>query len=73
MRRIPEVGIFKPNPSRADTKIDATTRVAREIVETTSAARAAKTERLRAMRLARETIADSLPAKKAPKKGGRKR
>jgi hypothetical protein len=53
VKRIPDPGIFKPTPSRMETKSDATTRVAREIIDREAAARSAKTERLRAARLAR--------------------
>ena len=57
MRQI-EPGIFKPTPSRNEAKNDMTTRVAREIIESEAAARTAKTERLRAARMAQEAVAD---------------
>ena len=44
MRRMPEVGIFKPTPSRTEAKSDVTTRTARAIVDTEATLRAAKTE-----------------------------
>jgi hypothetical protein len=68
MERKYEIGVFKPTNSRADTKIDTTTRIAREIIDHTNAARMAKTERLRAVRLAREAEAEAPPEKPAPKK-----
>jgi hypothetical protein len=57
-------GVFKPTPSRIEAKSDATTAVARKIVETDAAARVAKTERLRAARLAREANENSVPLTK---------
>ncbi|WP_246506713.1 hypothetical protein [Mesorhizobium silamurunense] len=69
MKRIPEPGLFKPNPSRTEAKGDMTSRVARQIVDLEAAARIAKTERLRAARLAQEA---EVPAA-APKKPARKR
>lgn len=56
MRQISEPGIFKPTPSRMESKSDTTTRVAREIINGQAAAWTAKAERLRAERLAREAI-----------------
>lgn len=69
MKHIPEPGLFKPNPSRTEAKGDATSRVARQIVDLEAAARIAKTERLRAARLAQETEASAAaPKKSAPKR-----
>jgi hypothetical protein len=62
--------VFQLKPSRQETKADATTRAAREIIDSEAIAREAKTERLRAARLAQETTAR--PAKvrgKARSKG----
>lgn len=73
MARTPEIGIFKPKPSDREGKSDATTRAAREIIDHATDARVAKTERLRASRLAKEADPESTPPKKAPKKRGRKR
>ena len=70
MKQIPDSGIFKPTPSRTEAKSDATTRAAREIIDSEAAARIAKTERLRAARLAREAVETPKPA---PKKAVRKR
>ena len=55
MRR-PEMpqGIFKPKPTAIETKQDATTRAARQIIDGEAAVREHKTERLRPARLARE-------------------
>ena len=69
MRRMPEVGIFKPTPSRTEAKSDVTTRTARAIVDTEATLRAAKTKRLRAARLAREAIEEpAAPVKKERRK-----
>ncbi|RWG59458.1 MAG: hypothetical protein EOQ64_04970 [Mesorhizobium sp.] len=56
--RHPEIpqGIFKPKPTAIETKQDATTRAARQIVNGEAAAREQKTERLRLARLARQQI-----------------
>lgn len=51
--------LFKPKPSRIETKADATTTAARAIIDSEAAARAAKTEKLRAARLAAEHEADA--------------
>jgi len=55
----PEVaaGIFKPTLSKAETRNDLATRVAKGIVEKETAARNAKTERLRKARVARDDTA----------------
>ena len=52
MKSMPETGLFKPKPSHAEAKGDATTRAAREIIRSEAAARDAKTERLKAARMA---------------------
>ena len=69
MKPMPDTGLFKPAPSRTEVKGDATTRVARQIIDLEAAARIAKTERLRAARLAQEAEAPVA----APKKPARKR
>ncbi|TPN81973.1 hypothetical protein FJ987_16950 [Mesorhizobium sp. CU2] len=69
MKSLPDTGLFKPAPSRTEAKTDMTTRVARQILDLEATARAAKTERLRAARLAQE----SSTAVAAPKKPARKR
>ena len=69
MKRMPEPGLFKPAPSRTEAKSDTTSRVARQIVDLEAAARLAKTERLRAARLAQEIEAPVA----TPKKPARKR
>lgn len=71
MRQVSELGIFQATPSRAESKSDTTTRIAREIINGESAAWTAKTERLRAARLAREAAGTpdiAPPAKQARKK-----
>ena len=70
MKRTLPNSVFKPTLSRMESKNDATTRAARGIVDTETAAMDAKTERLRAARLAREASAEK-PA--APEKRRRAR
>ncbi|TKB08718.1 MAG: hypothetical protein E5V75_31705 [Mesorhizobium sp.] len=55
-----ETSLFKP---KADAKSEATTNTARAIIEREAAARQAKTERLRAARLARGAV-EAQPKKK---------
>lgn len=62
MRRMLEPGVFMPTLSRAEAKSDATTRAARAIIDGEAAARLAKTERLRATRLAREAVEEPTSA-----------
>jgi hypothetical protein len=64
MKRPTADTVFKPTLSRTESKNDTTTRVARGIVDTEAAAMIAKTERLRAARLAREAT-DVKPASPA--------
>ena len=52
MNQMPQNKVFKP--SRSEAKADTTTRTARMIVESETAIRDAKTERLRLARLAKE-------------------
>lgn len=54
MKRMSDQGDFKPKQSRLELKSDAITISVRKIVESETAARNAKTERLRAARLARD-------------------
>jgi hypothetical protein len=54
MKRQPEPSLFKPKLSQSELKVDATTRAARAIIDEEANARDAKTERLRAARLARQ-------------------
>ncbi|MDX8480745.1 hypothetical protein RFN28_20060 [Mesorhizobium sp. VK24D] len=56
-----ETGLFKP---KGDAKSEATAKTARAIIEGEAAARQAKTERLRAARLARGPV--EAPPKKKP-------
>lgn len=59
--------VFQPKPSKQEAKADATTRLVRQIIDSEKSAREAKTERLRAARLAQE------PTAKAVKKARAKR
>lgn len=69
-RSIPAVGqVFKANPSTREAKGDATTVAARAIIDREANALDAKTERLRALRLAR----DGAEAAHAPPAGPRRR
>lgn len=61
--------VFKLKPSRQETKADTTTRAAREIIDGEASAREAKTQRLRAARLAIEAIDKPAPAAKKKKTG----
>jgi hypothetical protein len=64
MKRLAKpTGPVVPTPSRAEAKQDATTRVAREIMDREAAAQAAKTARQRAARLARDA---AMPAPPSP-------
>lgn len=64
------VAALQPKSSRQETKADATTRAAWEIIDNEASAREAKTLRLRAARLAQEEAA-AKPAPAAGKKAGR--
>jgi hypothetical protein len=66
MRQTIEAGIFKPKPTQTETKSDATTKAARAILDQEAATRVAKTERLRAARLARQ-VPESPPKSPARK------
>lgn len=66
-KRLPDIGTSALGRSR-DNKTDTTTRVAREITDREAAASAAKTERLRAARLAHEATAQPADAVKKPRK-----
>ncbi|WP_080918717.1 hypothetical protein [Manganibacter manganicus] len=75
MQNIPD-GVFKPKPTSAENKNATTTHVARSIIEGEATKRAAKTERLRNARLAKEaqevtTPMKLKPAKRSPKSRGR--
>ncbi|PBB98324.1 MULTISPECIES: hypothetical protein [unclassified Mesorhizobium] len=67
MKSLP-AGIFKPVPSRTEAKTDATTRIARQIVDLEATARSAKTERLRAARLAQASQAPAVTPRKPVQK-----
>lgn len=49
--------VFKSKPSKQEAKADITTRAAQQIIDSEAAARLAKTERLRAARIAQKTVA----------------
>lgn len=68
MNEITASSVFKPAPSRQEAKTDATTRAAREIIAGEEARRVAKTERLRAARLAHPRAEEALPEKTAKKR-----
>lgn len=59
--------VFQPKASRQETKADTTTRAAWEIIDSEAAAREAKTQRLRAARLALEAADEPTPAAKKKK------
>lgn len=67
-------GIFKPAPSRSESKNDATDRAAREIIAAEATATEVKTAKLRAARLAREAeqAANPPPVAEAPVKKRKK-
>lgn len=58
-------GLFRTATARRSAKDDATTQAAREIIEKEVLDRTAKTERLRAARLARETNEPPAPVTKS--------
>ncbi|MDX8433679.1 hypothetical protein EN858_11190 [Mesorhizobium sp. M4B.F.Ca.ET.215.01.1.1] len=64
---VPE-GIFKPKPTAIETKQDATTRAARQIIDGEAAERERKTERLRQARLAMQAVEAASPAARSPAK-----
>jgi hypothetical protein len=71
-KAIPIDNVFKPKPSQAELRVDATTRAAQAIMDEEASSREAKTERLRAARLAKEaaeeSLVQSIPAKKKPRR-----
>ena len=75
MNEISAAAVFQPKPSRQETKADTTTRAAWEIIDTEAAAREAKTQRLRAARLAQETdeVAAPIARKKSAPAAGTKK
>ncbi|MGN6772845.1 MAG: hypothetical protein ACTHJQ_23805 [Rhizobiaceae bacterium] len=68
MRHQVPTDVFKPKPTASEKKGDVTTRAAQAIMHEEASARDAKTERLRAARLAREATegpqVQKIPAKK---------
>ncbi len=71
MPRNPDAKLFKPQPSRMEAKGDATTRAARQIMDSEAAAERAKTARLKAARLAREAVEAAAPPPAKPARGKR--
>ena len=71
MNELPINAVFQPRSSKQEAKADVTTRVSREIMDSETAAREAKTERLRAARLVLEATAN--PVAEKPKRVARKR
>ncbi len=71
MNELPINTVFQPKSSKQEAKADVTTRVSREIMDSETAAREAKTERLRAARLVLKATAN--PVAETPKKMPRKR
>ena len=67
MRRGLENTVFKPVPSRSETKNDTTTRVAREIIDSQKAEMNAKMARLREERLRREATDKKPPIAAKPR------
>ena len=53
--------LFRPVPSRTETKADITDRVAREIIQSETDRRNALTQKLRTARLAQEALAAAAP------------
>lgn len=66
-------GVLAPLPNRAESKANTTDAVFRSIVSAEAAAREAKTERLRQLRLKREAEAapEPAPKKRAARKTGK--
>lgn len=62
--------VFQSKSSKQEAKADATTRLVRAIIDNEASVREAKTERLRAARLAQEAVAK--PATETSKKVRRK-
>ncbi len=72
-KAIPVDNVFKPKPSQAELRVDATTRAAQAIISEEVNARDAKTERLRAARLALEATEEPLVQKTSAKKKTRRK
>ncbi|MGK2286075.1 hypothetical protein [Pedomonas sp. V897] len=65
--------LFRPTPSRSETRAEITDRTAREIIQSETERSRAKTERLRAARLEQEARAlAAAAAEPAPKSRARK-
>lgn len=68
MTRKAETGVFRPMGLKAETRDEITARVARDIMKTEMAERVAKTERLRAARLALEPAEPVAATARAPRR-----
>ena len=64
MRHPIPAGVFQPKPSGQEKKSDATTRAAQQIMDAETAAREAKTQRLRQARLAKEKAGPAIATTK---------
>jgi len=64
MTAVPASNLFAPTRSKHESKAEATTKAALNIIDTEAAKRVAKTERLRAARLAQEeAVVEAPPVK----------
>lgn len=72
MAKLTKDTLFKPSAPRAETVMDKTTRVVRDILETETEKREAKTLRLRKTRLEREAASPKADAAPKPKTRARK-
>ncbi|MBN9077990.1 MAG: hypothetical protein J0H84_17420 [Rhizobiales bacterium] len=70
---VPADNVFKPKLSHAELRVDATTRAAHAIMDEEASTRIAKTERLRAVRLAKEATEGPNPIKKILEKKPRRK
>jgi hypothetical protein len=71
---ITEQNLFRPAPSRAETKSDITDKTARALIEAEADSRDAKTARLRLARLAMEALQPAIaPAKPRAKAASKPR
>ncbi|WP_439522299.1 hypothetical protein [Marivita sp.] len=72
MAKLNKDTLFKPAAPRAETVMDKTTRVVRDILDTETEKREAKTQRLRKTRLEREAATqDDTPAAKPKKRAAK--
>jgi hypothetical protein len=62
--------VFKPKPSKQETKADMTTRIARQILDAETTWRDTKTGKLRQARMAKEATEPTIVPKKSKAKSG---